>query len=312
MNSMDFSYASQKTNARSFARMLVLLGAFLGGALFANNASALPVAVPSTYRVVGILQKTRHLALKHPAAYCLRDDGRLYRSVAFYVGGLKVHAPDPKAWLPFVGQMVVVEGTLHRDLNKILVAQGACPKDYGRQASMMQIRADWVGRETGFSVGRSSKKRLADVSYLSLRDVKPFSAIKLEKANGTGVSLSFRVSGASRTEKLMISAHYEGGRGKPTPYYIRTELHWDKGYPPRLQVGLPLQRSTAKGFAWHFGEDKVLRLDVPYRMSLARSRAARRSRFARPRFGFGLRGFRLVSPLVAGQLSYQVHLSVPR
>ena len=59
-----------------------------------------------------------------------------------------------------LGKVVQITGVKDSDLNKIIVKKGKAPADYGKQQSMMQIRSDWVGEETGFNIGRSTFEKL--------------------------------------------------------------------------------------------------------------------------------------------------------
>ena len=97
------------------------------------------------------------------------------------------------------------------------------PDDYGQKQSMMQIRSDWVTEETGFSVGRSTKKRLRDFSFIRYTKVEEFTGLVVEK-NENHIVVTFHNTFTHAIKTLRIGAHYEIVFGKPTPRYITNSI----------------------------------------------------------------------------------------
>lgn len=173
------------------------------------------------YRIVTILRSSEPLALKHPSEYCL-EDGFLYQGAQWHAGELKVHSPllSPGKLLAFQGKTVVLAGILQKDMNAILVKKGPCPSDYGEEESRTQMRSDWVGEETGFQIGRSTREKLASLSYLELREIEKFDGIAvnfLERGRQWEVSLANTLG--INLNDVEIVAHYEIYRGKPMPRF---------------------------------------------------------------------------------------------
>lgn len=168
---------------------------------------------------VGILQKTYPLALKKPSEYCL-EDGYLYKSTSYKIGDMNIHFEKKEDVSALVGKVVLVYGKKDKDLNQIIVKQGKAPSDYGREASMMQIRSDWVGEETGFDIGHSSREKLKKVTFLRCSKIQEFKGLNVKRHEKEGlVEVSFQNTLGEDVNNLEIIAHYESVKGKPSPHY---------------------------------------------------------------------------------------------
>ena len=82
---------------------------------------------------------------------------------------------------------------------------------------MMQIRSDWVGEETGFEIGYTTKAKLKNKEYFELITIKAFKGVNVDD-NKKEVNLSFTNNTGVQIKKMNVVGHYESTRGKPVPY----------------------------------------------------------------------------------------------
>ncbi|BBM85803.1 hypothetical protein [Candidatus Uabimicrobium amorphum] len=173
---------------------------------------------------VGTLVKNVPLGMKNPSEYCL-EDGYIYKGAAYRIAGMNIHSDQQQDLSPLAGKVVIIYGKVVKDLNKILVKGEKAPEDYGREQSMMQIRSDWVTEETGFSIGRSSKEKLKEFSFIHYSKVEEFTGLQVEE-NDTTVSVTFRNMFDRDIKDLQITAHYEVVFGKPQPRYTTNQVNY--------------------------------------------------------------------------------------
>ncbi|WP_372365828.1 hypothetical protein [Candidatus Uabimicrobium sp. HlEnr_7] len=171
---------------------------------------------------VGTLVKNEPLGLKNPSEYCL-EDGHIYKGAKYRIAGKNIHSSNPQDLSSIYGKTVIVYGKLVKDLNKILTKGEKAPEDYGREQSMMQIRSDWVTEETGFSVGRSTKKRLKRFSYIEYSKVEEFKGLQVEKSDNI-ITVTLKNTFENDIKDLSIIAHYEVVFGKPSPRYTTNTI----------------------------------------------------------------------------------------
>ena len=171
----------------------------------------------STFIYVGVLGKTYPLAWKNPSEYAL-EDGYLYKSTDYSLGEMNLLSTQDLS--AFVGKIVVVHALLDKDLNKILVKKGKCPEDYGRKENMVQIRNDWVGAETGFDIGRSTRAKLKHVPFLRCCKIELFGGLKIKhNTKQKELKIIFRNTFKQPLNGLRMVAHYETMYAKPSPTY---------------------------------------------------------------------------------------------
>lgn len=166
------------------------------------------------------LKKNEPKALKNPSEYKL-EDGYLYTGSDYsYVGGTHVYADKTINLEPFAGKPVLLKGRFKTDLNNILTKGPLAPADYGQKESIQQLRSDWVGEETGFTVGQSTREKLKKVRYFHITEISAYNGITLSKP-GTDkkVTLTFKNTLGAEIQKMKIQLHYEVNVGKPHPYY---------------------------------------------------------------------------------------------
>ena len=173
---------------------------------------------------VGTLVKNVPLGMKNPSEYCL-EDGHIYKGAAYRIGGQNIHSDKKQDLEHLAGKVVIVYGKEVKDLNKILVKGKKAPEDYGRRESMMQIRSDWVTEETGFSIGRSTKEKLKNFSFIHYDKVEEFTGLQIQKNDST-VSVTFHNTLGQDIKDLEITAHYEVVFGKPSPRYTSNQVNY--------------------------------------------------------------------------------------
>lgn len=171
---------------------------------------------------VGTLVQNVPLGMKNPSEYCL-EDGHIYQGAAYRIAGTNIHSDKKQDLTHLAGKVVIVYGKEVKDLNKILVKGDKAPEDYGRKQSMMQIRSDWVTEETGFSIGRSSKEKLKNFSFIDYDKVEEFTGLQIQKNDST-VTVTFSNVLGQDIKDLRITAHYEVVFGKPSPRYSSNQL----------------------------------------------------------------------------------------
>lgn len=176
----------------------------------ARDASAVPG--------LGILVANKPLSIGSPSEYRL-EDGKLYRGVAFRLGKVNVVLPAGTDGAALAGRLVRFTYVEERDLTRLLVLLGPAPAGYGERESMQQLRSDWCAPETGFTVGQSTRARLAALSFLRVVDIAPYAGFSLRVTDG-GVATAFTNEFQSPLTGIRLLAHYEHGPGKPHPEYV--------------------------------------------------------------------------------------------
>lgn len=129
---------------------------------------------------VGILNKNSPLSLKYPSELCL-DDGFLYKGVPYRIENYNLYSKPEIELKAFEGKVIIIQGSFKKDVNRIMTKMKACPADYGREKSYLQIRSDWVSNETGFAIGRSSKKDFLSCNILNICGWRNLTVLKLSK-----------------------------------------------------------------------------------------------------------------------------------
>lgn len=174
--------------------------------------------------LVSTLRATGKLALKRPSEYCLKD-GYIYSSTKYHADYLNIFSKtiSDKIHEPLLGKAVVITGTMRNDLSKIIEKKEKCPPKYGEMESSQQIRSDWVGEETGFHIGHSTKEKLSRLSYFEYSAIRPFDGVKTYVENNKQIVV-FQNTLEQKIDKLQIIAHYEGGWGKPQPGFVKREF----------------------------------------------------------------------------------------
>ena len=200
--------------------------------------------------IIGKLVKTKPLALKKPSEYALEDD-HLYKSTDYYVGNLFIHSRKKRDLSHLEGKVVAVHGYLDKDLNKIIEKIGMAPADYGAQESRMQIRSDWVGEETGFTVGHSTTDKLRDVPFVRYYKIKECRSFRVKKYfENRKIEIVFRNELRKSIANLALVAHYESVFGKPVPMYQDKKI---KNLAPgdKASFVIPMTISSIKKYRLH-------------------------------------------------------------
>ncbi|HEO64830.1 MAG TPA: hypothetical protein ENI73_03070 [Spirochaetes bacterium] len=167
---------------------------------------------------LGILVKNKPKGLLNPSEYVL-EDGYLYKGADYRVNGTNIVLTDKKNINNLAGKVVIIYYDIKKDLNKILEKKGKAPKDYGEQESMMQMREDWVSKETGFHIGHSTRKRLKTINYFKVIKIAHYPGFSThEKKDSYQVNFTNYFNGS--ITGLEITAHYEGGTGKPSSKHV--------------------------------------------------------------------------------------------
>ncbi len=161
---------------------------------------------------VGILNKNSPLSLKYPSELCL-DDGFLYKGVPYRIENYNLYSKPEIELKAFEGKVIIIQGSFKKDVNRIMTKMKACPADYGREKSSLQIRSDWVSNETGFAIGRSSKKRLSQLQYFEYMRVEEFNGleiIKEDKIKKVRVSFKNIFDRDLKDISIIVSLHPNG------------------------------------------------------------------------------------------------------
>ncbi|NUM36808.1 MAG: hypothetical protein HUU50_19875 [Candidatus Brocadiae bacterium] len=171
---------------------------------------------PKTVYFLGVLERTSPLTWKCPGEYCL-EDGYLYKSTEYRLGDENLHSDIQEDISTLVGKMVLIQGIMDSDLNKITKKLDKAPENYGQEQSMVQIRSDWVREETGFHIGHSTKEKLAKVSFIRAKQIKEFHDFSFKK---TDKKLEvFFANNFPFAIPVELVAQYETNMGKPQPKY---------------------------------------------------------------------------------------------
>ena len=173
---------------------------------------------------IGRLNINSPLSLKYPSEYCL-EDGYLYKSIPHRIGDINLYSSTPQKLDSFNGKSIIAYGIYKKDLNQILKKSTKCPENYGRKQSMMQLRSDWVSKETGFRIGRSTKEKLKSFQYLEYSKITEFKGFNIVTSkNSKEIKVNFKNNLNTTLQNLSIIAQYESMRGKPRPYFKRKEF----------------------------------------------------------------------------------------
>lgn len=171
---------------------------------------------------IGQLRENVVKDLRNPAEYCL-EDGYLYKSTRYRVGSMNLYLDPEQDLSHILGRVVVVYGSMDRDLNKILVKMDKAPENYGDEESMMQIRDDWVAPETGFSIGRSTVEKLKAVEFLRCGCLQKYPGFSIKAQQGK-LDLVFKNVFAEDLHHVTLFAHYETIFAKPSPRHEYKEV----------------------------------------------------------------------------------------
>jgi hypothetical protein len=178
-------------------------------------------AQESELQLLVVLRKNSPKTFKNPSEYKL-EDGYLYTGANYSIVGGKHVAVDNKINLgDYTNKIVLISGSYQKDLNSILRKGELAPSDYGQQESMQQLRSDWVGEETGFNIGQSTKAKLKEVSYFQIREIEVYSHLSFKKSKQKNTAeFSFTNKLGRDLENITLRLHYETNDGrKPNPVY---------------------------------------------------------------------------------------------
>ncbi|HCL57700.1 MAG TPA: hypothetical protein DHW82_11935 [Spirochaetia bacterium] len=173
---------------------------------------------------LAVLQKNYPKEWKNPSEYVL-EDGYLYQGVNYSItGGTHVYADASLDLEKYAGKTVLLKGSFQKDLNRILIKGEKVPENYGDEESKMQIRSDWVGEETGFNIGHSTKEKLKQVSYFQITSIEEYQGKISFTQKGKTVLFIFE-NQLIDISKAEVIVHYEtNGYGKPSPYYETVKI----------------------------------------------------------------------------------------
>lgn len=177
------------------------------------------------------IYKNAPLSLKNPSEYCLEDE-KLYTGSEYRAGELNIFSADEKKPLKADFKFALIVGKIKKDMNPKLKFKSECPTGYGEKESEQQLRSDWVSKETGFTIGRSTKDIMKDISYIEVQKISEFKGFELRRTKKYGYSsVYFKNSLNTEIPELTITAHYESsGKGKPYPdYRHKTYTNVQKG-----------------------------------------------------------------------------------
>ncbi len=171
---------------------------------------------------LGILEQNQPKALRNPSEYAL-EDGCLYKTTDYRIGNTFIYHPNSKFLAPFVDKVVVLQGKMDKDLNQIIQKIGQTPENYAQEESMMQIRSDWVGPETGFKIGHSTKAKLKALNFFRCYSLQEYPGWKYRQQQGQ-ISIEFTNLLNQTMQEIQFIGHYESDKGKPSPYYLTQQV----------------------------------------------------------------------------------------
>ncbi|HMV79067.1 MAG TPA: hypothetical protein PL048_00500 [Leptospiraceae bacterium] len=209
--------------------MKILILYILSVLFFQISISAQKTEPSVTY--IMPIYKNLPLSLKNPSEYCLEDE-KLYTGSEFRAGELNIFSADEKKPLKADFRFAVIVGKLKKDMNSKLKFKSECPAGYGEMESSQQLRSDWVSKETGFTIGRSSRDIMKEISYIEVQKISEYKGFELRRTKKYGYSsVYFKNSLSTEIPELTITAHYESkGKGKPYPdYRNKTYTNVQKG-----------------------------------------------------------------------------------
>jgi hypothetical protein len=201
---------------KKYMRIILLL------CLSVRFFSVTSYAEEKKWAITGILAENYPMSWLHPSEYVL-EDGYLYKGASHHIGQIYVHLGSVKIPADLLDKTVVAYGTLEKDLNQIIVRGEKAPANTekkiasGEVQPMEPIRSDWVATETGFSIGRSTKRKLEDVWFLRVNRVEEFKGFTFARKDGQSQA-SFTNSFDHDLKDVKIVAHYES-EGRPSPAY---------------------------------------------------------------------------------------------
>lgn len=172
--------------------------------------------------LLGVLVKNIPKGLSNPSEYVL-EDGYLYKGADFRLNGTNIVMKNNSNPTNLVSKIVVIYYKPIKDMTKIIKRLKKAPEDYGRKESMLQIRSDWTAEETGFSVGKSTKEKLKNITYFEVYNILEYKGLKLSKKDNK-VNVFWKNMFDTDIQELSIIGHYEGGFGKPSLKYIEKKV----------------------------------------------------------------------------------------
>ncbi len=183
---------------------------------------------PGSTRMVISVRKNSPGNMNAVSEYCIQGDAdktqapQIYQGLPYRLDGINVRFPaGTSPELIEKSPALLVTMTRKPDLGSALVrTDRTCdPSD----PPMAQARSDWGTPECGQrSPCITTLAALAKFSYWEVSAVEAFSGLTVTEA-ADGQSLQVKVSNifGSRQGALELTAHYEGGSGKPMPQFIK-------------------------------------------------------------------------------------------
>lgn len=199
--------------------------------------------------IVGFLYETYPKDWRYPSEYVL-EDGYLYKGASHHIGQTYAHLGSVNVPANLLNKTVIAYGTLDKDLNQILVKGEKAPDNYGEEerGEPMQARSDWFAPETGFSIGRSTKRQLESVEFFRVKKVEEFKGFTVTK-NDKSIEVSFTNTFDQDLQSVEIVAHYEPTFVKPTAKY---ETHFSgpitKGQTITKTIPIVIDPTSEKGY----------------------------------------------------------------
>lgn len=188
-----------------------------------------------------------------PGGYCV--DKVYYRGAPVRIGRSNLFGARFGANL--AGKLVVLSTKRHSDLAKRLTRVGPCSDE---QPFPIQFRGDWMADEGGYN---NQLAKLAEASYLealtqptalNMLEVKqPDEAAKSGRKSGSRpvsigqVKIAVRNPFDQPLSGLDLIIHYEGGPGKPMPFYETRKLNLKPGQRLELQFPTAIEREIKRG-----------------------------------------------------------------
>jgi hypothetical protein len=198
-----------------------------------NVAGLLAVDVPG---IVGLLRRNHPRDATGPSEYCL-DDGVHYAGAPARVGDVNVFAT---AFESHVGKHVLLRGRRESSLLAALTEIGPCPEPSGEEHA--QMRSDWVSPEGGF---RTTRDKLRKLEYFKDVTILLLDLGAVISSDDATTVIELRNPFAAPLDGLSARAHYEGGPGKPMPYFNPVALRIPPGGRQRVELPTSVERGPA-------------------------------------------------------------------
>ena len=220
---------------------------------------SLTLTEPVKHCHIGTLSYNLQFSLETPDSYCVK--GIYYEGAHYRLGRLNLFHPQTSKKNSISAGTVMISAIKKENLWNQLNKQGACPK---REMPIMQFRSDWYADEGGY---HTTRENLVAASYLEMQGTQKESvSLNLLKVQQPSILNTKKYNRRKRnslhiTEPVVIQVinplsvpfndvklvlHYEGGSGKPMPYYETIPISLQASEKQIIHVAATIQRVKNK------------------------------------------------------------------